>query len=88
MGLVVTKGEERGRAGGEGGRRELKGIMIGIHDVWGDYGEDSVAQRGQIVTLWHLTTVMDSDCNVVWGRHDNMVNVKKNFTLFFHVKTS
>ena len=29
--LVVTKGEVCGRAGGEGGRRELRGIMIGTH---------------------------------------------------------
>ena len=42
--LVVTKGEGCGRAGGEGGRRGLKGIMFCTHGV-GDHGENSVAQR-------------------------------------------
>ena len=56
--------------GGEGGRRGLRGIMIGAHGVCGVMGK-TVAQR-QIVTLWHLTTLMDSDCNRVWGGHDNM----------------
>ena len=36
--------------GREGGRRGWRGIMIGTHGV-GDHGEDSVAQRRQIVTL-------------------------------------
>ena len=53
-----------------------KGI-VGYHDwgawcVWGHW-EDSVAQRRQIGTLWHLATLMDSDCNEVWGGGlDNM----------------
>ena len=63
-GLVVTKGEGSGRAGGEGRRRGLRGIMFSTHGV-GDHGEDSVAQRRQTGTLWHLTILMDSDCNGV-----------------------
>ena len=47
------------------------GIMIGTHSVRG-HGEDSVAKRRQIVTLQHLTTLMDSYCSGVWGGHDNM----------------
>ena len=31
--LVVTKGEGCGRAGGEGGRRVLRGIMISAHGM-------------------------------------------------------
>ena len=45
-GLVVTKGEQCGRAGGEGGRRGLRGIMFSTHGM-GDHGENSVAQRRQ-----------------------------------------
>ena len=32
-----------------------------------DHEEDSVAQRRQIVTLGHLTTLMDRDCNGMGG---------------------
>ena len=53
---------------GEGGR--------GVFDshTWrlGNHGEDSVAQRRQVVTLWHPTALMDSDCNGVCGGLDNM----------------
>ena len=63
--LVVTKGEGCWRAGGEGGRRGMRGIMFSTHGV-GDHGENSVAQRRHIVNLWHLTTLMDSDCIGVW----------------------
>ena len=65
-GLVVTKGEGCGRAGGEGGRRGMRGIMFSTHGKWG-HGENGVAQRRQTVNLWHLTTLMYSDCNGVWG---------------------
>ena len=47
------------------------GIMIGAHGVCGGHREDSVAQRRQVGTLWHLTTLMDSDCNGVWWGIDN-----------------
>ena len=40
--LVVTKGEGCGRAGGEGGRRGRRGIMLSTHAV-GNHGENSVA---------------------------------------------
>ena len=63
--LVVTKGEGCGMTGGDGRRRGLRGIMFSTHGV-GDHGENSVAQRRQIVDLWHLTTLMDSDCIGVW----------------------
>ena len=71
-GLVVTKGKGVGRVSGEGGRQ--KGI-VGYHDwctwcVWG-HQVDNVAQRRQIGPLWHLTTLMDSDCDGVWGVLDN-----------------
>ena len=38
-GLAVTKGEVWGRAGGEGGKRGLRGIMIRAHDVYGVAGK-------------------------------------------------
>ena len=63
--LVVTKGEGCGRAGGEGRRRGLRGIMFSTHGV-GDHGENSVPQRRHIVDLWHLAALMDSDCIGVW----------------------
>ena len=59
---------------GRWGDRE-KGIE-GYYD-WhirceGYHRTNSVAQRRKIVTLWHLTTLMDSDCNGVSGGLDNM----------------
>ena len=63
--LVVTKGEGYGRAGGEGGRRGLRGIMFSTHGV-GDHRENSVAQRRHVVDLLHLTTLMDNDFIRVW----------------------
>ena len=43
--LVVTKGEECGKAGRERGREKgLRGIMFSTHGV-GDQGKNSVAQR-------------------------------------------
>ena len=44
-GQVVTKGEARGKLGGEGGRRELWVIMIGTHGVFGVHREDSVTEK-------------------------------------------
>ena len=64
-GLVFTKGEGCGRAGREGRRRGLRGIMFGTHGV-GDHRENSVAQRRQIVDLWQLAALMDNDCIGVW----------------------
>ena len=58
---MVIKGKGCGMAGGEGGTRRLRSIMFSIHGV-GDHGEISVAQRRQIVNLWHLSTLMDRDC--------------------------
>ena len=63
--LVVTKGEGCGRAGGEGGRRGLRGIMFSTYGV-GNNRENSVAQRRHIVDLWHLAAPMDHDCIGVW----------------------
>ena len=41
--------------------------MISAHGCGGEgHGENTVAQRIQVVSL-HLTTVMDSDCNGIWG---------------------
>ena len=59
--VVVTKGEGCGRAGGEGGRRGLRGIMFTTHGM-GHHGKNSIAQRRHVVDLWYLTTLMDSDC--------------------------
>ena len=70
---------------GWGGRRGLRGIMIGTHGVGGGHGEDSVAQRGQVVSLWHLTTLMNSDFNGVWEL-DNMGDCSNHNV--FHVKPS
>ena len=70
--------------GREGGRRGLRGIMFSTHGV-GGHGADSVAQRRQIVCLWHLTTLMDSDCIGVWVL---IIWVNVVTTLFFHVKPS
>ena len=53
--------------GSQGREMGLRGIMFSTHGV-GDHGENSVAQRRQIVnlTLWHLTTLMGSDCIGIW----------------------
>ena len=66
---------------GERGRRGLRGIMIGTHGVWGGHREDSVAQRRQVVTVWHLTMLMDSDFSGVWG--DLIIWVNVVTTMFF-----
>lgn len=42
----------------------LRGIMFSTHGVQ-DHGENSVAQRRQLVDLWHLA-LMDSDYIGVW----------------------
>ena len=65
------------RRGGEGGERGLRSIIIGIYSVWGHEGI-SAAQRRQVVTLKHLTKLMDSDCNGVWGGLDNMGECSKH----------
>ena len=51
----------------KGGRRGIRGITISTRNVVGGHEEGSTAQRRQAVTLWHLTTLMDSDCNGVCG---------------------
>ena len=51
--LVLTKGVRWGMVGEDG------------WCVW-CHREDSVAQRRQIGTLWHLTTLIDGDCNALW----------------------
>ena len=43
--LVVTKGEGCGRAGGEGGRRGLRGIMFSTHGVVGSRGEQCSTEK-------------------------------------------
>ena len=80
QGLVVTKGRsEEGWVGmGE------KGIerYYDWHTCYrGDHEEDSWAQRRQVVTLWHLTTLMGSDCNGVHGGHDNMGECNNHIVL-------
>ena len=74
-GLAVTRGKELGRVGGEGGSRGLRGIMIGtLNNLGAGHREDSIACGRQVVTLLHLTTLIDSDCNGggVRGGLDNM----------------
>ena len=57
--------------------------MFGTHGVEG-HTEDSVTQRRQVVTLWHLTMPIDSDCNgVQWGL-DNTGECSNHNV--FHVK--
>ena len=41
--------------------------MISTHNVEGGHGADSIPQRRQVMTLWHLTMLMDSDCKGVCG---------------------
>ena len=43
-GLVVTKGEECGRAGPEEGRRGLWGIIL-VHMVWGVTGKQCSTEK-------------------------------------------
>ena len=64
--LTDSKGPglPKGRSG-EGGRRGLRGIMFSTHGV-GDHGENSVAQGRDLVELWQLAALMDSDCTGVW----------------------
>ena len=50
---------------GQGGKR---GITISRHSVGGGgHREGCTTQRRQVVTLQHLTTLMDSDCKGVCG---------------------
>ena len=59
-GLAVTKGEEWRRVNEEGGRRVLRGIIIGIHGVGGVMGRQySMEKKGSDSV--HFITVMDSD---------------------------
>ena len=44
-GLGVTKEEGCGRAGGEGGRRGLRGSMIGTHGVGGSWGRQCSTEK-------------------------------------------
>ena len=60
--------------------------MSFVNQKWGKVGEDSVAQRRQLVTLWHLTMLMDSDFNAVWGGLDNTGECSNH--IVFHVKPS
>ena len=53
---------------------------------WGIHGENSVSQRRDIVDLWQVATLMDSDCIGYGGNLIIWVNVVT--TLFFHVKPS
>ena len=53
--------------GRKGLRRGIKGIMISTHNVGGGTGVGSTTQRRQVVILYHLTTLMDSDYNGVCG---------------------
>ena len=76
-GLVVTKGE-----GGCGGREKwIEGYYDWYTWCWRHHGEDSIPQRRQVVTLWHLTTVMDGDFSGVWG--DLIIGVNIVTTMFF-----
>ena len=55
--------------GGKGGIRVGKnkgGITISMYNVCGRHSEGCATQR-QVVSLQHLTTLMDSDCNGVCG---------------------
>ena len=83
---MVTKGKGWGRVNEEVQGRGMKGIMIGTHGVCVDHGKDSVAQRRQVVTLWHRTTLKDSDCSRMWGRLDDMGECSNHSV--FHVKLS
>ena len=49
---------------GQGGKG---GIMISTHNVGGETRERQYIQRREVMILWHLTTLMDSDCNGVCG---------------------
>ena len=79
-GLVVTKAEGCGREKG------IEGYYDWHTWCWGNHGEDSAAQRRQVVTLWHLTMLMDSDCNGVWGELNSMGECSNH--VVFHVKPS
>ena len=74
-GLVVTKGEVRG------GRRGLRGIMISTHGVEGGIIGRHVAHGRQVVTVWHITTLMDSDFSGDEG--DLIIWVSVVTTMFF-----
>ena len=49
---------------GQGGKG---GITISTHNVGRRHAEGGTTQKRQVVTLQHLTTLMDSDCNGVCG---------------------
>ena len=76
--LAVTKG----KGGGEG----TEGYCDWYTQCRGGHREDSVAQRRHVLTLWHLTTLMDSDFSGVREGLDNMGECSNHNV--FHMKPS
>ena len=67
-GLIVTNGRGTGEDGWEGRYGGKRGMMISTYNVGVEgHKEGSIAERRQVVTLYHLTTLMNSDCNGVCG---------------------
>lgn len=54
---------------GVGRRRGLSDIIISTDNMGGSQGRQYSVE--DTVTLQHLTTRMDSDCNEAWGGLDN-----------------
>ena len=67
-GLTVTKGKGSGEYWWEGSGKVGKnaGSMISMYNWWG-HEEGCATHRRQVVILQHLTTLMDSDRNGVFG---------------------
>ena len=69
-GLTVTKGKGTGHDGWEGrekGGEKERGPLRLACIMWGWHREGCATQRRQVVSLQHLTMLMDSDCNGVCG---------------------
>ena len=56
--------------GGKGGisaGKKKGGLTISMWNVGVGHREECATQRRQVVSLQHLTMLMDSDCNGVYG---------------------
>ena len=78
-----TNGYQRGGWVGREGEGNW-GVLWLVHMVWGwgSHREDRVAQKKQVVTLWHLIILTYNDFNGVW-RGNWIIWVKVITTMLF-----
>ena len=69
-GLVVTKGEGWSRVSGEGGRRELRGIMISTHNIGRSRGMQYSTEKTSNDSIASYYT--DGQC-LQWGVRGDLI---------------